>query len=91
MHPEQEFETQLSNCVTDAIFKSGTGFLIGSLASLFFFKRRMLPAWAGMAFGLGISCIACEDSLNRIIIVKEEEESDTAPPEQASFKKIINK
>lgn len=81
MKPEQEWEEQFGNCITDAVFKSGAGSLIGSLASLLFFKRKMWPICTGLFVGIGMSARFCENKLNQIIIDCEEKKPE---PEKAA-------
>lgn len=42
----------------------GGGFVIGSLVSLLFFKRRAFPLWIGTGFGFGVGYRNCETALN---------------------------
>lgn len=42
----------------------GGGFLIGSVISLLFFKRRAFPLWIGTGFGFGVGFRNCESALN---------------------------
>lgn len=43
---------------------TGGGFLIGSVVSLLFFKRRAFPLWIGTGFGFGVGYRNCETALN---------------------------
>lgn len=46
------------------LFVLGGGFLVGSVVSLLFFKRRTLPIWLGTGFGIGVGYRNCEAALN---------------------------
>lgn len=43
---------------------TGGGFLIGSVVSLLFFKRKSFPLWIGTGFGFGVGYRNCEIALN---------------------------
>lgn len=46
------------------VFVLGGGLVLGSVFSLFFFKRRAWPVIMGGGFGVGVAYKQCEDSLN---------------------------
>lgn len=47
------------------LFSAG-GLIIGSVASLLFFKRRVWPTWLGAGFGVGVAYSNCEKNLNSL-------------------------
>ncbi|XP_055315046.1 MICOS complex subunit Mic10-like [Sitodiplosis mosellana] len=61
---EDQFGKKLDRCITDTLVKAGGGFLIGSVVSLLFFKRRAFPLWLGTGFGFGFGYRNCETALN---------------------------
>ncbi|KRF99528.1 uncharacterized protein Dwil_GK27064 [Drosophila willistoni] len=63
---EDQFGKKLDRCITDTIVKGFGGLIIGSAASLLFFKRRAWPAWIGTGFGVGVAYRTCEKDLNSL-------------------------
>ncbi|XP_037946760.1 MICOS complex subunit MIC10-like [Teleopsis dalmanni] len=61
---EDEFGKRFDRCVTDALIKGSSGFLIGSVFSLLFLKRRVWPTLVATGFGVGVAYRACEKDLN---------------------------
>uniref|UniRef100_A0A336M7C6 MICOS complex subunit MIC10 n=1 Tax=Culicoides sonorensis TaxID=179676 RepID=A0A336M7C6_CULSO len=61
---EDKFGRKMDRCLTDTLLKFGGGLVLGSVFSLFFFKRRAWPIIMGGGFGVGVAYKQCEDSLN---------------------------
>ncbi|XP_034116013.1 MICOS complex subunit Mic10-like [Drosophila sulfurigaster albostrigata] len=63
---EDKLGKKLDQCISDTIVKGCGGLVIGSVASLLFFKRRVWPAFVGTGFGVGVAYSTCEKSLNSL-------------------------
>ncbi|KAL9891474.1 MICOS complex subunit MIC10-like [Glossina fuscipes fuscipes] len=64
-YAEDEYGKKLDRCVTDGIIKSTGGFLIGTVLSLTFFKRKAWPILVATGFGAGMAYRTCEKELNK--------------------------
>lgn len=60
-----DYSAKIDMCLTDGIVKTGSGVLLGGLASVLFLKRRRWPIIAGMGVGIGIAYANCEHELNK--------------------------
>ncbi|CAO1433643.1 unnamed protein product [Diamesa serratosioi] len=61
---EDRMGMKIDRCLTDGLIKFGAGAALGTVFSLFFFKRRMWPIYGGSFFGLGVAYTNCEKALN---------------------------
>ncbi|XP_011742067.2 MICOS complex subunit MIC10 isoform X2 [Macaca nemestrina] len=57
---ESELGRKWDRCLADAVVKIGTGFGLGIVFSLTFFKRRMWPLAFGSGMGLGMAYSNCQ-------------------------------
>ncbi|XP_023407762.1 MICOS complex subunit MIC10 isoform X2 [Loxodonta africana] len=57
---ESELGRKWDRCLADAVVKIGTGFGLGVVFSLTFFKRRMWPLAFGSGMGLGMAYSNCQ-------------------------------
>lgn len=71
MFAEEEIDSSIDRCVTDALVKSSTGMALGGLTSVLFLKRRIWPLWLGFGFGLGFAYGTCERKLRSITDASE--------------------
>ncbi|EHB14724.1 hypothetical protein GW7_09676 [Heterocephalus glaber] len=57
---ESDLGRKWDRCLADAVVKIGTGFGLGVVFSLTFFKRRMWPLAFGSGMGLGMAYSNCQ-------------------------------
>ncbi|XP_026965743.1 MICOS complex subunit MIC10 isoform X1 [Sagmatias obliquidens] len=57
---DSELGRKWDRCLADAVVKIGTGFGLGLVFSLTFFKRRMWPLAFGSGMGLGMAYSNCQ-------------------------------
>ncbi|KAJ8722991.1 hypothetical protein PYW07_004171 [Mythimna separata] len=58
VEPEDTYRKKLDMCITDAIIKGGGGILLGTIASIFIFKRRW-PITTGFGIGMVVRWTWC--------------------------------
>ena len=58
---ETEAEQRMERCGSDFFVKCSTGFLLGSIFSIFFFRRRAWPVAFGGGIGFGTAMKNCEN------------------------------
>ena len=61
---EDELGRKWDRCLTDMVLKMGGGILVGTVATVLFFKRRRWPIILGAGFGVGSAYTNCERDLN---------------------------
>ncbi|CAD7091811.1 unnamed protein product [Hermetia illucens] len=62
---EEEFGKRMDRCLTDVLMKTCGGFVIGTVVSVLFFRRRAWPIILGGGFGTGVAYRNCEKELNK--------------------------
>ncbi|XP_041983019.1 MICOS complex subunit Mic10-like [Aricia agestis] len=64
---ERDFEEVYSRCFKDLGIKTVSGIMLGTLLSSFFLRNARWPAILGGSFGVGLSYVRCEQSLNEYV------------------------
>ncbi|UJR21275.1 hypothetical protein I4U23_024368 [Adineta vaga] len=72
-------------CLTDGVFKTASGVIIGLLFSAILFKRRPWPVFLGTGMGIGMAYSNCQNDL-RSPYVNSQSISITRPDRHVPIK-----
>ncbi|KAK5645061.1 hypothetical protein RI129_006361 [Pyrocoelia pectoralis] len=67
IYKEDQLDRKWNRCFTDGLLKFTGGFLIGTVVSFLFFKKRKWPMILGGGFGIGMAYSNCERDLNSML------------------------